>query len=306
MRITAKVVADSSNGLGSRVTTMLLEYPRFIHAEFMTHRVFSRNASSSRAIPVEKLVKLALDDPAFFVHVGTNKPGMQAGAEVDDRALFEIEWKELAKISAEYVRRWSEQYGIHKQVANRAMEPWHHIKVIVTATDWHNFFALRDHEAAQPEMRALAVEMRKAYNESEPVRLLPGDWHLPLVNGGEEMPRWDTAALVKASVARSARTSYMNHDGTNPNVEKDIGLHDQLVGATPIHASPAEHQAMLLPYGEAETVGNSWMQSNLRGPWLQYRKIIEEVRFDGRNSLEAWIANGQEMKRKALAGPFSP
>lgn len=288
MKITAKVVADSCAFAGNagRITTMQLEYPRFIHSEMLTHRVFSRNASSSRAIPVDKLIALALDDPAFFVNIGSNKPGMQAGEEVDEdtRKKFAIEWAELSHVVAQYARRWSRDYGIHKQVVNRVMEPWHHIKVVVTATDWSNFFELRDHPAAQPEMRALAVVMKEALDASEPRRLMYGNWHLPYAD--EERSTYSLERLIKASAARCARVSYMNHDGTHPDIEKDIALHDMLVAGVPIHASPAEHQAMLAPWWEG------WMYSNLEKPWCQYRKIIEEEREDSRHYLHSVIMRG--------------
>jgi thymidylate synthase ThyX len=244
MKISAKIIAHSINDSRDELITMELTYPRFIHAEFMTHRVFSRNASSSRAIPVRKLTAMALEDPAFFVHVGTNKPGMQAGDEVPDeiREKFYKEWVELAEICSKYALRWAEDYNIHKQVVNRVMEPWHHIKVIVTGTDFSNFFTLRDHPAAQPEIRALAVAMKNAVMHSTPKRISAEEWHLPYVLP-EEKEKYDLTTLLKISAARCARVSYMNHDGTVPDVSRDIKLHDDLVHAKPPHMSPVEHQA---------------------------------------------------------------
>lgn len=271
MRITAKVIEDSVPfGLNNRrLTTMELEYPRFIHAEFMTHRVFSRNASSSRAIPVEKLVGMALEDPAFFVEIGKNQKGMQAKELVNPMVagLFRDDWEALAEIVAGYARRWS-ALGIHKQVVNRVMEPWHHIKVVVTATDWKNFFELRDHPDAQPEIRALAIRMREAMNSSSPV--VRGH-HLPYVTEDERgrKPFLDLSTLYKLSTARCARVSYMNHDNTTPDIDKDCELHDQLVGSKPIHASPAEHSAIAWSYAP------DILRSNFSQPWVQYRKYVE-------------------------------
>lgn len=270
MTIDVQIVADSyvrDHGEFFRLTTMALTYPRFIHAEFMTHRVFSRNASSSRAIPVVKLVDMALQDPAFFVEVGRNQPGMQADKLVPEviRSTFQDEWEELANLVAGYATRWALTYGIHKQVVNRVMEPWHHIKVVVTATDWKNFFELRDHPDAQPEIRALAIRMREAMNNSSPVTRAR---HLPYVTSDERdsLPLSD---LFKLSTARCARVSYMNHDNTSPDVMKDCELHDQLVGSKPIHASPAEHSAM------AWTYVPDILRSNFSQPWVQYRKYVE-------------------------------
>jgi thymidylate synthase ThyX len=298
MKITAEIVADSVNMLGDRITTMQLEYPRFIHSEFMTHRAFSRNASSSRAIPVEKLVKRALDDPAFFVHVGTNRPGMQAGDEVDatTRQAFEDEWNHLGSIAAAYVRKWSEEYGIHKQVANRAMEPWHHIKVVVTATEWQNFFDLRCHPAAQPEMRALAEAMWIAREESRPASLGYGSWHLPYVVEDEySIP---IVKRIKISVARCARSSYMRHDGTPAPIEEDVGLHDRLILAKPIHASPAEHQACAVKIDRTIDDRDETRRSNFRDDWLQYRKLVEESAL---NSDPEWLSLAIE----AVSGGFA-
>lgn len=268
MRITAKVIEDSMPfGFNDRrLTTMELEYPRFIHAEFMTHRVFSRNASSSRAIPVDKLVGMALEDPAFFVEIGKNQKGMQAKELVDPLVTeqFHDEWNELAQIVAGYARRWS-SLGIHKQVVNRVMEPWHHIKVVVTTTEWKNFFELRDHPDAQPEIRALAIRMREAMNNSSPVTR---SRHLPYV-GASERDLLPLSVLFKLSTARCARVSYMNHDNTMPDAEKDCELHDQLVGSKPIHASPAEHSAIAWSYVP------DVLRSNFSRPWVQYRKYVE-------------------------------
>ncbi len=273
MAINAKIILDSIDSYGARLTTLELTYPRFIHAEFMTHRVFSRNASSSRAIPVKKLTQAALDDPAFFVHIGSNKPGMQAGKEVDaeTKMFFKEEWRELARICSEYALRWADEYNIHKQVVNRVMEPWHHIKVLVTATEWDNFFELRNHPDAQPEIRVLAEEIRFEMDNSEPTLIQDGEWHIPFILD----PEWDTLCLedlLKVSTARCARVSYMNHDGSNPDIEKDIALHDTLVGSKPIHASPTEHQAMAQSSTESS--------SNFKR-WVQYRKFLEKEIING-------------------------
>jgi thymidylate synthase ThyX len=78
--ISAKIIADSisESEYGDRITTFELEYPRFIHGELMTHRLFSRNAASSRAIPINKMMDQVLTAPAMPVEWGLNKSGMQA------------------------------------------------------------------------------------------------------------------------------------------------------------------------------------------------------------------------------------
>lgn len=272
--IEAKVVEDSMSPAGKRLTTLQLRYPRFIHAEFMTHRMFSRNASSSRAIPVAKVLEAVRNEPAFFEHVGANQPGMQAHEEVSPevRAQFEQEWCSFGRSAAYWAERWMEA-GIHKQVVNRVLEPWQHISVVVTATEWDNFFALRDHPDAQPEMQALARVMKEAMSVSTPVERFDGSnsfdsgsWHLPYVKAGERS-MFSGLHLAKISAARCARVSYLTHDGGIPDMGKDLELYWRLVGSDPMHASPVEHQAIPLPRAGGAS-------NNFRG-WQQFRDILQ-------------------------------
>jgi hypothetical protein len=208
MTITAKIIADSVSPQQVRLTTIQLRYPRFIHAEFMTHRVFSRNASSSRAIPVDRLIKDVMEDPAMPIYWGKNQKGMQAEQECDTPVQYGIiprsnhigAWNEAAYITNEEawlkardnavgMARAFTQAGYHKQIVNRLLEPFCHINVVVTATEWSNFFALRDHEGAQPEIRELAQWMKEAMKRSTPHRLEPGDWHVPYLTEEEGDPR---------------------------------------------------------------------------------------------------------------------
>lgn len=272
----ATILADSISNVGKRLTTMCIEYPRFIHAEFMTHRVFGRCASSSRAIPVERFVDAVCENPAQFVHIGSNRPGMQATDEVDQETKdkFNREWRELADHVSTCVLRWANDYGIHKQVANRALEPWHHIKVVVTSTEWDNFWALRCHPDAQPEMRTLAETMHKEYQLSVPQTLAPGEWHLPYVSS-DELQNIGITNAIKCSVARCARTSYNNHDGTTPSLVKDLNLYERLVGSVPWHASPTEHQGT----PDFQDNDSVWDKPELHGNlvgFVQYRKLIEQ------------------------------
>lgn len=275
MTVNVKVIADSVAPNRVRLTTMQLRYPRFIHAEFMTHRVFSRNASSSRAIPVKKMLQQVWNDPATPVHWGTNRPGMQAREQVRRPEAFKMLWRGASKVACMFA--WAMmKLGLHKQVANRILEPWQYISVIVSSTEWDNFFALRNHEDAQPEIRELASHMEAAYNLSNPVHLEWGEWHIPYATSQELIDYHDGEiehmAIVKASVARCARVSYNNHDGTTPSLKKDIVLHDKLVVAKPLHASPAEHQAFCVRWDEAR----KYPSSNFRPTWVQYRKLLEE------------------------------
>jgi len=285
MTITAKVVAHSRVDVGTPdLITLQMRYPRFIHAEFMTHRVFSRNASSSRAVPVERMIQDVIDDPAMPVRWGANQPGMQDAGDHDATVVWadhtgpsgnwgspKDAWL-CARDRAVEVAKGFAAVGYHKQVVNRLLEPFSHISVVVTATEWDNFFALRCHPDADPTMRALAEAMRDAIQASKPNFPEPGDWHLPYVGfadvvgvpGGRNA--WKTFAMISA--ARCARVSYLNHDGTTPDIDKDLALAKRLLESK--HMSPFEHQAEAWTKGVQKT----YLNGNLRG-WHQFRKMIE-------------------------------
>jgi thymidylate synthase ThyX len=278
MTIEAKVIADSfwtnqTTGKKHRITTFQLKYPRLIHGEFMTHRVFSRNASSSRAIPVMKLLKDIWNDPAMPVHWGENQSGMQAKAELSGwkRKAAQALWIGASKVACAFAYGMV-KVGLHKQVANRICEPWQHISVIVTATDWDNFYELRDHPDAQPEIRELAQAMKAAQDASVPRELAPWDWHLPYCSA-EELRTLPLDVLKKISAARCARVSYLTHDGQNPDAVKDVALHDRLVGSKPIHASPVEHQAR-------PSMDDNY-HKNFCG-FIQYREEVEAMNLQAR------------------------
>lgn len=263
--ISAKVIADSVNPEGIRITTVEATYPRFIHAQFMTHRVFSRNASSSRAIPVATLIERVEDTPAMPMSWGRNQRGMQASEEFPESSHQALNGAWLAaRDAAVYHAKRLSAMGIHKQIVNRVLEPFAHITVVITGTEWDNFYNLRCHDAAQPEIQALASHIRMAQEASIPVRPsgLIGGWHLPYILA-EEARQWPVGALLMYSVARCARVSYTNHGTNKIDYEKDAILHDTLVQDG--HMSPFEHQARFAIGGATN--------SNFRG-WVQYRKLI--------------------------------
>ena len=274
--IEAKIVCDSIALSGVRLTTFVLTYPRFIHSEFMTHRVFSRNASSSRAIPVKKSIQMVIDNPAIPLAFTKNKAGMQGGEALDGEAHEEAvkTWLRAREEAVYYASKLAD-LEVHKQYANRILEPWAHITVVCTATDWDNFFALRCHEMAQPEIHALADLMYDAYTKNTPQEIPMCSWHLPFIDGDDAMndlglPDGSTMTdqLIRSSVARCARVSYLNHEGKKPTFEEDNQLYQRLLGSIPIHASPAEHQAMSIPDAKLRS-------GNFRG-WVQYRKTLKD------------------------------
>lgn len=258
--IEAKVVGDSIAHTGKRITTLQLKYPRFIHSEFMTHRQFSRNASSSRAIPIAKMIEQVRNDPAMPVEWGSNKPGMQAGEQVEHLDRVKLSWRMAAHEAANRAEIL-ERFGLHKQIVNRVLEPFQWMHTIVTATEWANFFSLRDHADAQPEIAVLARSVRAAMQLSTPQER---SVHLPYISP-EEFLMYPVEGALMASAARCARVSYLNHDGTAPNWMRDLDLAAKLLNSR--HMSPFEHQARA-----AETATTP--SGNFLG-WHQHRKWIE-------------------------------
>lgn len=288
--ITAKIIEDSISEDKIRITTLHLRYPRMIHSEIMTHRVFSRNGRSSRAVPVATLIKEAPYIPQFAY----NKSGMQAGADMSEADQREAErvWLDLVDYTKAAVEKLGKigplgangkPLGVHKQWANRPLEWFGFIDLILTSTHWSNFDGLRDHSDAQPEIRWLAQAIIEARNNNTPKLLKVGEWHLPFVTDNEKeslkgrsfhRPGDDALdVLLKLSTARCARVSYKPFDGDD-TVEKEMERYLKLVGSVPVHASPTEHQATpdtyIYPnhgFAYPEKHGNFY-------GWKQYRKYI--------------------------------
>lgn len=273
-----KIIEDSINPYnGQRITTAQLRYWRSIHGEFMTHRVFSRNASSSRAIPISTFLKQVWSEPAGPIHWGANQPGMQANSELKGfkKWFTQKTWSFTGKVVCTLVWLANKVASPHKQTLNRLLEPWQYISVIVTATDTDNWDALRDHPHAQPEIQDLARTWKAARDESVPVTRTH---HLPYVTE-EERRQYPISILYQLSTARCARVSYLTHDGKKPSVEKDRVLYSNLVGSVPIHASPTEHPAVAVP--------QPGYIKNFRG-WKQHRVDVENK-----------IESGSKWKQKA-------
>lgn len=239
--IYAKVIADSITASGDRLTTMEVQMHRFVLAEFNTHRMFSRNSASSRAIPIEKQIAKIEKHPAYPLEWGRNKSGMQAGEALnakDAKKAAKI-WKKASKKAIKNCRKL-EELGVHKQLANRILEPYMWHTVIVSSTEWENFFEQRCSPLAQPEIRFAAIAMRDAYQKSVPFLLMPGEFHLPYLQPEED--KLPIYTKIQICIARCARVSYLTHDNQR-SVDKDVILFDRLVSAEPPHWSPMEHIA---------------------------------------------------------------
>jgi thymidylate synthase ThyX len=297
--IEVKIIKDSYNAdLKSRLTTFELVYPRFIHGELMTHRMFSRNAASSRAIPIDKVIELLQTNPAMPVHWGKNQAGMQANTEIDNIEGAKLLWL-AARDSAINHAIVMRDMGLHKQIVNRILEPYQLIKTIVTATEFNNWFWLRAHPDAQPEIKELAEKMLGIYEQSTPQELFEGEWHVPYVttirnrsfswqfvylDENDNYITADEARMISASCC--AQVSYRKNDGS---LEKAHVVFDRLINSVPVHASPVEHIATPItkeaieramnpgadPAGitHVDIDGMPW-SGNLRG-WVQYRQLID-------------------------------
>lgn len=273
----ARIILDSISPDGVRLTTMEVTLHRFVLAEFNTARVFSRNSASSRAIPIAKQIERVQNDPAIPVSFPRERRGMQGGDELAgyDRDLARTQWL-MARSYAVAQAQFMAETGVHKSVVARLLEPFMWQTIIVSSTEWENFFTLRCSPMAQPEIRVAAEAMRTALAQSTPMPLEYTEWHMPFVTGYDdaaEMP--DTRTALLCSAARCARVSYLTHDGQR-DIAKDLQLAERLInpGDGAFHASPFEHVAT--PFNEwryrLEDCGNF-------SDWVQLRKLIEDGAF---------------------------
>jgi len=290
----AKMVLDSISPDGVRLSTMEITFPRFVLAEFNTHKMISKNSASSRALPIEKQLKKVIENPVIPVHWGKNQKGMQAEEELNEEEKAEaIKLWLKARDNAVEQASLLMKANVHKQITNRILEPfmWH--TVICSATEWMNFFGLRCHKDAQPEIRKIAIMMYRLYAQCEPVGFNYGQWHLPLVighnnefineNDSEEAFKLSLElkipyieVLKKISAGRCCRVSYLTHNGKR-DLMADIELCDKLTEQA--HFSPLEHIARpmestdLDPKLASLSIKDSF-KANFRG-WIQYRKYIQ-------------------------------
>lgn len=240
------------------------------NCELLTHTRFGRNASSSRAIPIATMIDRAVNKTAYPVEWGSNQKGMQAGPPLSpkDEERAKGLWKAAAETAAGYAKQLAD-IGVHKQIANRLIENFQNIEVVVTSSHWANFYALRNHKDAQPEIKAVASKMLVAHRASVPKVLAPGEWHLPFVSQ-DERNSLEVDVALKISAARCARVSYLTHDKRKPTLQEDLDLFDRLMGGDVVHASPTQHQARTrVDFDVAPSYGG-----NLGSQWVQFRKLI--------------------------------
>ncbi len=262
MAYSARVLLDSVNRNGVRLTTLEVTFPRFVLAEFNTHRMLSRNSASSRAVPTAKLIERVERDPATPLEWGLNKAGMSASDVLSEEATRAATraWLAARDDAVAHARELLD-LKVHKQELNRLLEPflWH--TVIVTATEWSNFFELRCAPNAQPEIRAAALRMREAITASTPRSVEYGQWHTPLLQPDDA--DLEVEERKRISAARCARVSYLTHEGTR-EIAKDLELYERLKSDR--HLSPFEHVAT--------PARDSNFHANFRG-WIQMRVEID-------------------------------
>lgn len=294
LQITVKIIAHSISPSGQHIVSWELEYPRFIHGEFMTHRLFSRNAASSRAIPTQTLIDAIRKGAASPIHWGANEPGMQANAELDDESMAYAMrlWDEAANDAAESALAMF-LVGAHKQIVNRLLEPFQTMKTVMTATCLDNFFWLRNHKDAQPEIRELARLMWEALQTSNPVILMPGDWHVPYFGNGQWYQNHPEGSLQDALAISASCCAQVSYRKLDDGLEKAQMIYNRLVESEPVHASPFEHQAT--PMFDTE---NEWGVSLINDPafplsWEEGVTHVDRAGHFWSGNLTGWVQHRQ-------------
>lgn len=249
--IRAAVVANSVSAIsGEEIVTFLIDFPRFILPEFNTHRVISKSGASSRAIPVAKSIETLFANPFTPIHFGQNKAGMTADQEVDEHSKKHAQdvWS-TARKQASVIAEDLHRLGIHKQVTNRVLEPFSYMRMVVTATEWDNFFWLRLHEDADPHINELARVMLFALQESVPTALQHGDYHVPFFGEGFWTPaieaRYGVTAqqAIEHSMSCCAQTSYRKLD---MSAEKTEDIIKKLFGGSRSHCFSSDTEVLTL------------------------------------------------------------
>lgn len=305
MTISAKIIAHSKSSVtGKEIITYELNYPRFIHSELMTHRLFSRNAASSRAIPVAKMIEMVRENPAAPIHYGKNQPGMQAKEELTgcDLDATKSDWITAAKAAASIADRMV-GYGAHKQIVNRILEPFQWMKTVVTSTEWDNWYWLRNHPDAQPEIKRLAEVMWEAKENSVPFNLSFNEWHVPYVDrtrsetqdvdGFYEIQYWSNGVKLseeEAIVVSASCCAQVSYRKLDDSLEKAKDIFAKLIESKPCHASPCEHQAKPMIIHRPTSLGYNAVQKD----WLNIEEGFEQqgiTHMDNHGNL--WSGNFQ-------------
>jgi hypothetical protein len=285
-----EVVLDSRNAYNDkRLTTLYVEYERFFHQEVLTHRVFSRNSASSRAIPTRRLIELVDDEPVLPSFIGVNCPGMAAAEELSgsEREEFLSDVLKIKEVAVWVADKWGGR--VHKQNVNRYLEPFMPIGVVLSGTEWGNFLWLRDDPAAEPHFRRLAHAICEALAGSSPQLLTPGwEWHLPYITRADWnnplCKLWEPRDFAFVSAARCARASFFRAgDGSDKTITAECDKGVEL--AQRRHWSPLEHQAV------ACCEAADYQSGNFFG-WGQFRKTFALENYSPVHSPEFYSRRG--------------
>lgn len=299
--IKVKVIADSIAANGKRMTTFELVYHRYVHSEFLTHRALSKNASSSRAVPLKTAAEHVAENPAIPVHWGKNQPGMQSKEQLSGIELSAAQelWQKSIETAIDTAGQL-QQLNAHKQWAARVLEPYQLIKVVVSGTDWDNLLWLRDDEEAQPEIEELARCIQIAFDTNIPVKLYHGEWHLPYIDTYRD-PLMDDAlhyldadgnplSLEDAKKISASSCAQVSYRRLNDSKEKALEIYNKLFSGRKPHCSPLEHQStpidLSIPGVNLPWDTKTWesgithvrkdgtlCSGNLAG-WIQYRQTL--------------------------------
>ena len=285
--IYAKIIADSVSPEGKRITTFEVSLPTYILAELNKHHAIVNSFASSRAIPCKKVREKVWKNPYMPVQFGVNQRGMRAYSDLEGwkEKTAQALWRGLSKVACG--THWlMEKIGLHKQVANRILEPWYCKVGVLTATEWDNFFKLRISEFAQPDFRKLATMMKEAMNNSTPKQLIEGDVHMPYVTNAE-LEKLGVENSIKVSVARCCRASYNNMLGKVSEPQEDVALFERAL--RDCHFSPFEHQA-IVPTSKVTIAEKYNLQRGFRG-WYQFRAMV-----DGEKPYTYWLKKFKVLK----------
>jgi hypothetical protein len=281
MTITAKTIEHSIAPHGGELITLELCLPERIHKEILRHRMFSFSVMSTRATPYRVMRNEVMENPYIPLVWTWNGTGMQPKEEMPpEEVAFALDSWMTARDDAVFEADQLDKLGVHKSDVTTLISPFLMTKMLVTATEWNNFFALRLHKDAKVEMQVLAKRMAEAIRDSAPTARAgrksvladhwkqTKNWHLPYVTQEErdEFPDSSEPYLAKISAARCARVSYFTRDGKKSDIMKDLKLYDRLVSGDNVEASPLEHQ------GYPDFYRDTW-HGNFQG-WFQFRKMI--------------------------------
>jgi thymidylate synthase ThyX len=288
--ITANIIKHSISKNSPEIATLHLRYPRLMHADFMTHRVFSRNAASNRAMPTTTIISNIENDLVLPLKHFKNQKGMYGSELLNENDtnncndLINSLWKETKEVVLKL-----DELGLHKQNKNRYLEAFQHIDVLLTTTEFENFFNLRCEIDAQPEIQELGNQIRIALKNSTPTVLQEGEWHLPFITD-KDRATYDLETLKKCSTARNARISYLKHDKNDPDLNSDLELFNDLY--TKRHESPFEH--IVRPITEKEFQLMETLQKIIKedsnGKYLNNPKFI--ANHNGWVSFRRELENG--------------